>query len=151
MIGSDCDRAPGVLVIRREGRVERTGSPWEPFRLVDPDGGVVRAAGEYLRDLQAAGRAEATQRSYAHDLLRWFRFLWAVGVPWDQATRAEARDFCRWVQIAAKPVVTHWRHAGEGLAAAASPAAVVSVPNPVTGKAAPGPGYAPARRERGCG
>ncbi len=24
-------------------------------------------------------------------LLRWFWFLWAAGVPWDQATRAEAR------------------------------------------------------------
>ena len=30
-------------------------------------------------------------------------FLWAAGVPWDQATRAEARDFSRWIQIAVKP------------------------------------------------
>ena len=37
------------------------------------------------------------------DLLRWFRFPWAAGVPWEQATRAEARDFCRWMQIADKP------------------------------------------------
>jgi hypothetical protein len=37
------------------------------------------------------------------DLLRWFRFLWAIGVPWNQATRAEARDFCRWLQVAGKP------------------------------------------------
>jgi integrase len=29
--------------------------------------------------------------------------LWAAGVPWDQATRAEARDFSRWIQIAVKP------------------------------------------------
>jgi len=142
--GSDRERDLSALVVPRAGRVERTGSPWEPFRLVDRDGGVVGAAGEYLRDLQAAGRGEATQRSYAHDLLRWFRFLWAVRVRWDQATRAEARDFCRWVQIAAKPAVTHWRHAGGELAPAASPAAMASVPNPVTGKAAPGPCYAPA-------
>jgi hypothetical protein len=28
------------------------------------------------------------------DLLRWFRFLWALGVGWDQVTRVEAQDFC---------------------------------------------------------
>src|ERR1700739_6819 len=33
------------------------------------------------------------------DLLRWFRFLWAVEVAWDRATRSEARDFCRWLAI----------------------------------------------------
>ena len=58
---------------------------------------------EFLRDLQAAGRPATTQRSYALALLRWFRFTWAVGVPWDQATRTEARDFCRWIQVAGKP------------------------------------------------
>lgn len=45
-------------------------------------------------------------------LLRWFRFLAAVGVAWDQATGVEARDFSRWIQIAAKPVRPHWRHQG---------------------------------------
>src|SRR5205814_6827385 len=34
-------------------------------------------------------------RAYAIDLLRWFRFLWAVDVAWGRATRVEARDFCR--------------------------------------------------------
>jgi integrase len=45
------------------------------------------------------------------DLLRWFRFLWAVGVSWDRATRVEARDFCRWMQIAGKPVRSSGRRA----------------------------------------
>ena len=58
---------------------------------------------EFLRDLQAAGRPATTQRSYSLALLRWFRFTWAVEVPWNQATRAEARDFCRWLQLAGKP------------------------------------------------
>jgi len=31
------------------------------------------------------------------------RFTWAVEVPWSQATRVEARDFCRWLQLAGKP------------------------------------------------
>jgi site-specific recombinase XerD len=83
--------------------------PWEPYRLVDAGGVAVEAVAAYLRDLQAAGRSEATARSYGLDLLRWFRFLWAVEVCWDRATRIEARDFCRWLLIAGQPVRTHWR------------------------------------------
>jgi len=59
--------------------------------------------GVFCGSLQAAGRSAATQRSYALALLRWFRFTWAVGVPWEQATRSEARDFCRRLQLADKP------------------------------------------------
>jgi hypothetical protein len=44
-------------------------------------------------------------------LLRWFRFVWAAGVPWNMATRAEARDFCRWMRVAGKPARPHWRRA----------------------------------------
>ena len=62
----------------------------------------VAAAAAYFRDLQAAGRSVATIRSYGLDLLRWFRFLWAIGISWDRATWAEARDFCRWMQLAGK-------------------------------------------------
>ena len=64
-------------------------------------------------DLQARGRSQATVRSYGMDLLRWFRFCWATGTPWDRATRAEARDFCRWMLIAGKPQRPHWRAAGQ--------------------------------------
>ena len=68
----------------------------------------------FLQELQAAGRSAATQRSYAMDLLRWFRFAWAIEVPWDQATRVEARDFCRWLQVAGKPARPHWRTGSAG-------------------------------------
>jgi integrase len=78
------------------------------------------------------------------DLLRWFRFLWAVEVPWDQATRVEARDFCRWVQIGGKPAVTHWRRTGEGPAGTGRLQIVTRSPNAVTGKVPPGPIYATA-------
>ena len=88
-----------------------TGNRYEPYRLVDPDGAVVEPVTAYFRDLLAAGRAAATVRSYGMDLLRWFRFLWAVGVAWDRATRVEARDFCRWLQVAGKPPRPHWRTA----------------------------------------
>ena len=70
-------------------------------------------------------------------LLRWFRFLWAVGVGWDQATRAEARDFCRWIQLAGKPARPHWRIPAMARQAAARPAP--GTLNPVTGKSSPGP------------
>ncbi|MGP4029673.1 site-specific integrase [Actinomadura sp. 3N407] len=63
----------------------------------------------FFRDLQAAGRSMATVRSYGLDLLRWFRFLWAIGVPWERATRVEARDFSRWLLVAGKPIRSHWR------------------------------------------
>ncbi|MGH3868220.1 MAG: tyrosine-type recombinase/integrase [Pseudonocardiaceae bacterium] len=41
-------------------------------------------------------------RSYAYDLLRWWRWLRAVGVEWDKATPAEARDLVLWLKQAAK-------------------------------------------------
>jgi hypothetical protein len=72
----------------------------------------VTAVAEFFRDLQAAGRSEATLRSYGHDLLRWFRFLWAVQIPWARATRIEARDFCRWMLVAGKPARPRWRRSG---------------------------------------
>src|SRR5689334_1388142 len=92
--------------------------------LVDGVGERVAAVSAFLRDLQASGRSTATLRSYAMDLLRWFRFGWAVGVAWDQATRVEARDFCRWLALRDKPT----RAGGDGRRAAR-----VAV-NPVTGK-----------------
>jgi site-specific recombinase XerD len=91
------------LLVPASGSLQETGSQADPYRLVDPAGGPVTAVTAYFRDLQAAGRSAATVRSYGMDLLRWFRFLWAIEVPWNQATRAEARDFCRWLQVAGKP------------------------------------------------
>jgi site-specific recombinase XerD len=91
------------LVVSAVGALAGTGDPWEPYQLTGPDGGRVEPVSEFLRDLQAAGRPATTQRSYGMDLLRWFRFTWAAEIPWDQATRVEARDFCRWIQLADKP------------------------------------------------
>ena len=102
------------LVVPGTGALEATGNPFEPYRLVDAGGVIVAPVAAYLGDLQACGRPAATQRSYGMDLLRWFRFLQAVGVGWDQATRAEARDFCRWIQLAGKPGRPHWRRPEAG-------------------------------------
>jgi len=95
------------------GRLLATGDALEPYRLLSPDGEVVRAVSAFFSELQAAGRSEATLRSYGMDLLRWFRFLWALGTPWDRASREEARDFCRSLQLNGKPLRPHWRKAGQ--------------------------------------
>jgi len=131
------------LVMPQRGSLEATGDLFAPFRLVDADGVVVGAAASFFAELSACGRPASTHRSYGMDLLRWFRFLWAVGVPWEQATRVEARDFCRWIGVADKPVIPHWRHRDDPAAEPGPDRAGVSA-NPVTGKTPPGTRYAPA-------
>lgn len=108
---NDQDRSGDLaaLVVPLQGVLESTDDPWLPFRLVDPSGMPVEAVTSFFCDLQAIGRSKATVRSYGMDLLRWFRFLWAIGVPWSRATRAEARDFSRWMLVAGKPTRGHWR------------------------------------------
>lgn len=102
-----------AVVMPQVGHLAETVDVCEPYRLVDGDGVVVEAVTEYFRDLRAAGRSTATLRSYGLDLLRWFRFLWAIDVSWNRVTRIEARDFCRWMLVAGKPRRTHWRHRSE--------------------------------------
>ena len=105
----EISRDLAAVVVAQVGRLVATSDPWERYQLVDADGVLVDAVAVWFRDLQAAGRSAATTRSYGMDLLRWFRFLWAVGVSWDRATRTEARDFARWLQVVGKPVRPHWR------------------------------------------
>ena len=121
------------LVVPAVGSVDETGDLWEPYWLIDVTGATVEAVSAFLKDLQAAGRSAATQRSYVMDLLRWFRFLWAVEVPWRQATRVEARDFCRWLALCNKPL------RGRGSLRAGTR-------NPVTGKPTLAATYAAATR-----
>ena len=127
------------LVVPQVGSVEPTGDPFQPYRLLDAAGAPIAAGDAYFAELVACGRATSTQRSYAMDLLRWFRFLSAVEVAWDKATRTEARDFCRWLAAAPRPSRPHWRRPAD-LPARRQP----SAPNALTGKCPPGPRYAPA-------
>lgn len=145
----DAARDLRALVVPRHGALRASVDPFEPYQLYDAAGQVVAPVALYLRDLQACGRPETTQRSYGMALLRWFRFLWAVEAPWEQATRTEARDFSRWVQVAAKPVGRHWRRRDESAVVSQPGPAGARSPNPVTGKAPPGPRYAPATTAHG--
>jgi site-specific recombinase XerD len=132
------------LVVPLAGSLESTGDLFEPYRLVDRAGVVVGPACVFLRELAASGRPATTQRSYGMDLLRWFRFLQAVQIRWDQATRAEARDFLCWIQLAGKPSRPHWRYPGGGAPGRSGIVHAPGSPNLVTGKPSRGRGYAAA-------
>jgi Phage integrase, N-terminal SAM-like domain len=85
------------LVVARAGRLVTTGDAHEPYQVVGPGGEIVEPVSVFLRDLLASGKSESTLRSYSVDLLRWWRFLDAVDVQWDRASRAEAQDFSCWI------------------------------------------------------
>ena len=107
---TDTRGALASMVVRRVGRLEATEDPLGPYRLVGPDGAAVEAVTTFFRHLLAAGRSPATLRSYGMDLLRWFRFCWAIDVDWDRADRTSAREFSLLLQVAPKPHRPHWRH-----------------------------------------
>src|SRR5437764_15074599 len=90
------------LVVPATGELVATNDRYEPYRMIGPDGAAVDPVTEFFRDLLAAGRSEATVRSYGMDLLRWFRFIWAAGIKWDRADQREARDFSRGAQLSGR-------------------------------------------------
>jgi integrase/recombinase XerD len=72
-----------------------------PWLVVDPTGDTVEPIQRFLRDFVARGNRIGSVRSYAYGLLRWWRWLVAVGVDWDKVTSAEVRDFVLWLGQAA--------------------------------------------------
>lgn len=128
-------RDVAALDVARVGRVEETGDRLLPFRLVDEHGVEEPAVTEFLRHMLADDASPVSLRSYAYELLPWFRFLRAVEVPWHLASRVEARDFALWLKTSKKP--RRPRRAD-----APSPGSV----NPVTGKATQGENYAARTR-----
>ncbi len=127
-------RDVAALVVARPGSVRATGDPALPWMVADETGEPVEAVSGFLRDFLACGSSAASCRSYGHDLLRWFRFLAAVAVRWDQATRADVRDFVLWLRVAGNPARDRRRPGAPG------PGEV----NARTGKAYLQAGYAPA-------
>lgn len=101
VVGSERDVAS--IVLPGWGRVVATADV-VPFLVVDDDGRGVDALMAYLRYFKACGNRDGSVRSYAFDLLRWWRFLRAVDVAWDVATPVEGRDFVLWLMQARKPV-----------------------------------------------
>ena len=73
------------------------------YRLVFPgDERAAAAANAYLADLGGTFARPLTLRSYGYDILRWFRFLAAAGVVFDEAVRGDYSDFMRWLRAAGK-------------------------------------------------
>jgi integrase len=122
------------LQVPRIGAAVETNEPGEPFTIVDAAGEPVEAVSEFMREFTAGDMTSASCRSYAHDLLRWWRFLAAVGVAWDQAQRTDVRDLVLWLRQASNPQRERSRSGGPG------PGSI----NPRTGKRHLAEGYAPA-------
>ena len=119
-----------VPTLGRVVRLPEVG--WELLGAADAP---VTESASFRAELTAEGCASSSCRSYAYDLLRWFRFLAAVDVQWEMAGRREVRDFVRWLRQAPNPARAR-RGEADGRPAAGSL-------NPKTGKAYLSSGYAP--------
>ena len=85
------------LVVEPSGEI-REATTAIGLMVVDDKGGEVFAVSEFLASLLAGGASRSSVRSYAMALLRWWRFLAAVDVDWERASRVEARDFVLWMR-----------------------------------------------------
>ncbi|ROO60344.1 site-specific recombinase XerC [Micromonospora sp. Llam0] len=107
-----------------------TGRGSLPFALVDAAGAEVEVVSGFLRDLSLSDCSPLTVRSYAMDLLRWWRILVALQVDWQQATADEVAVMVGWLRSAPNPQ--------------RRPTADHAAVNPRTGKPLLRAGYAPA-------
>jgi integrase/recombinase XerD len=98
----EVERELGSIRLPRWGRVVLAEGV-VPFLVVDPAGQLVEPIRRFLRDFVARGNRSGSVRSYAYDLMRWWRWLQVVDVEWDKATSTEVRDFVLWLKQAAKP------------------------------------------------
>ncbi|TSD99818.1 site-specific integrase [Skermania sp. ID1734] len=96
-----------------------------PWLVVDEAGEVVEPIRRYLVEFAARGNRPSSVRSYAYDLLRWWRWLRLLDVPWERATSAAVRDYSLWLAAATKP----------GAVARTTSAATAGTVNPITRKA----------------
>src|SRR5580700_975979 len=104
MQGADAPkREISRLQVGRVGKVHESGDSSASWVVLDGAGQPIAPVCEYLRELTACGSSAASGRSYAYDLLRWFRFLAAVDVTWDKARRTEVRDFVLWLRATPNP------------------------------------------------
>jgi integrase len=74
-----------------------------PYRLLYEAGLEVEPVSRFLRELALCDRSPLTCRSYAVDLLRWWRLLDALEVSWDVATTDEVAVLVGWLRHAPNP------------------------------------------------
>jgi hypothetical protein len=111
------------------GAVRQSTTGLLPYVVVDETGREIEAFSVFLRDLVLTDMSPLTVRSYGNDLLRWWRVLQLIGLPWDQANRLEVEIMVGWMRSAANP-----QRRGSG----------ARLMNPRTGKRPLAAGYAPA-------
>lgn len=110
-------RDVSTLVVPNVGRVgEVTGVP--AFVVLDAAGAPVLEISAYLNSVLACGASTGSVRSYASAMLRWWRFLAAIGVSWDRAARVDVRDFVLWMRFVPKPTAAGPSRPSAGYAAA---------------------------------
>lgn len=104
-----------------------------PFVVLDEHGVQIEPIAVYLRDVSLGDASPLTCRSYGFDLLRWWRLLDCLSVPWERATEAEVAVLVSWL-----------RHARNQQRQRRKPdAAPAGSVNLRTGKPALRPGYSP--------
>lgn len=119
----DVDRDLGAIVVPRWGRVVPADGP-VPWTVLTDEGNELNVVQRYLREFVARGGSPLSTRSYAFDLLRWWRWLKAIEVEWNQATSNDVKDYVLWLGL-----TTKWRRHG-GTRSAATAGTV----NPLTRK-----------------
>ena len=90
---ADVDRDLEAIRLPKWGRVAAADGV-VPWLVVDDDGVVVEPVLVFLRDFVARGNRPGSVRSYAFGLLRWWRWLRAVGVDWTGRPRPRSATWC---------------------------------------------------------
>ena len=90
----------GAAALPAAGRVLAGDRPSLPFFVADGAGDEVGAISAFLTHLALCDVSPLTCRSYAHDLLRWWRLLSVLGVDWTNATTAEVAVLVGWLRSA---------------------------------------------------
>jgi hypothetical protein len=90
----------GRVDLSRAGEVVTGVTSLPPFIVLDAHGVEIEPITAYLRDLALSDVSPLTCRSYAFDLLRWFRVPWVLGISWERATGSEADVLVSWMRTA---------------------------------------------------
>lgn len=122
----------GRIKLPMVGCVER-GVSAAPYAVV-VEGAEVPPISSFLSSLVVSDASPLTVRSYAHDLLRWWKVLAVLGVLWDRARREDVEAMVGWMRSAANP---QRRRSAQSVS---EPGSV----NLKTGKRVLSAGYAPA-------
>lgn len=105
-----------------------------PFALIGAGRRSIEPVTDYLLELVASDCSRLTIKSYAFDLLGWFRYLDRVEVRWDRVEREHVRDYVLHLRSAENPYRKRSRPDSP------APGSI----NERTGKPYLGNGYAPA-------